>query len=150
MTSSPRCARSPRPASTTSRSGCSRREEKQLATIRALAEAATATRLVACLFADRERDPARLIAPLAEAGFAGVMLDTADKASGRLLAHASIPALSAFVRAAKERGLMVGLAGGLEAPDVPRLLSLQARLPRFPRRALRRRQARGRHRPRTP
>jgi dihydroneopterin aldolase len=99
--------------------------ERQLAAIRALSEAAAATRLVACLFADQEHDLVFLIAPLAEAGFFGVMLDTADKAGGRLLSHAGIPALSAFVRAAKERGLLVGLAGGLEEPDVPRLLSLQ-------------------------
>ena len=100
-------------------------EQKQLATIGALTEAAAATRLVACLFADRERDLTRLIAPLAEAGFAGLMLDTAEKNAGRLLAHAAIPALSAFVSAARERGLLVGLAGGLEEPDVPRLLSLK-------------------------
>jgi dihydroneopterin aldolase len=99
-------------------------EESQRAIIGALAETAAATRLVACLFADREGNLIRLIAPLAEAGFAGVMLDTADKSAGRLLARAGIPALSAFAQAAKDRGLFVGLAGGLEAPDVPRLLSL--------------------------
>jgi dihydroneopterin aldolase len=53
------------------------------------------------------------------------MLDTADKANGRLTTKASIATLSGFVKAAKERALMVGLAGGLEPPDVPRLLSLQ-------------------------
>lgn len=100
-------------------------EQKQLAAITALTEATAATRVVACLFVDCERDLLRLIPPLAAAGFAGVMLDTADKARGRLLAHAGIPALSAFVKAAKEGGLLVGLAGGLEAPDVPRLLSLK-------------------------
>jgi dihydroneopterin aldolase len=100
-------------------------EPKQLAAIRALSGVAAGTRLVACLFADRERDLVRFVATLADCGFVGVMLDTADKTGGRLLAHADVPALSGFVRAAKERGLMVGLAGGLEAPDVPRLLSLQ-------------------------
>ena len=100
-------------------------EAKQLAVIGALKEAANGTRLVACLFADRERDLTRFVAPLADAGFAGLMLDTADKSSGRLLAHASVPALSAFVSAARERGLLVGLAGGLEEPDIPRLLSLK-------------------------
>ncbi len=100
-------------------------DRDQRAAIDALSDAASATRLVGCLFADRDSDPVRLVAPLAEAGFTGVMLDTADKTGGRLLAHAGIPALSAFVHAAKEHGLMVGLAGGLEAPDVPRLLSLK-------------------------
>jgi len=100
-------------------------EEKQQALIGALSKAASKTRLIACLFADRERDLLRLIAPLAEAGLAGVMLDTADKSGGRLLTHAAIPALSAFVKRARDRRLLVGLAGGLEAPDVPRLLSLK-------------------------
>lgn len=100
-------------------------EPQQRAAIQALAGTTKATRLVACLFIDREQEPTRLIAALAEAGFAGVMLDTADKAQGRLTTRASIAILSAFVRAAKEAGLMVGLAGGLEPPDVPRLLSLQ-------------------------
>jgi dihydroneopterin aldolase len=99
-------------------------EEKERAVIAALADLATKTRLIACLFADRERDLPRLIAPIADAGFAGIMLDTADKSAGRLLSHAGIPALSAFSRAARDRGLLVGLAGGLEAPDVPRLVSL--------------------------
>ena len=36
----------------------------------------------ACVFADRERDLAELIAPLADAGFAGLMLDTAGQGRG--------------------------------------------------------------------
>jgi (5-formylfuran-3-yl)methyl phosphate synthase len=99
--------------------------DTQRAILRALALTASKTRLVACLFADRERDLLQLIPAIADAGFAGIMLDTADKSAGRLLSHVGIPALSGFVRAAKERRLLVGLAGGLEAPDVPRLLSLK-------------------------
>lgn len=100
-------------------------EAKQRAVIAALSQLTAATHLIACLFADREGDFAALVPTLADAGFAGVMLDTADKAGGRLLKHAGIPRLSGFVKAARERDLMVGLAGGLEEPDVPRLLSLK-------------------------
>lgn len=99
--------------------------EGQSAVIAGLRDLAPQARLIAVLFADREPDPPRLIQPLAEAGFAGVMLDTADKAGGRLLVHADPAALARFVKAARERGLLVGLAGGLEEPDVPRLLALQ-------------------------
>lgn len=99
-------------------------DERRDAVIRALAEAASRRRLVGVLFADRDPDLVGALPLLAAAGFAGVMLDTADKSGGRLLTQLDVPALDAFVRAAKERGLLVGLAGALEAPDVPRLLPL--------------------------
>lgn len=92
---------------------------------RALAGSARGKRLVAVLFADLEKEPDRLITALAEAGFAGVMVDTADKSGGRLLAHIDIAQLATFVGAARNQGLLVGLAGGLEEPDVPRLLPLE-------------------------
>jgi len=92
---------------------------------RRLTENAAGKRLIAVFFADLEKDPAPLVAVVAEAGFSGVMLDTAGKDSGRLLVHADIGALQAFVGAARKHGLLVGLAGGLEAPDVPRLLTLK-------------------------
>jgi dihydroneopterin aldolase len=94
------------------------------AVVRALAAATGSIRLVAVLFADHEPDRLALIQALAEAGFAGVMLDTGEKSAGRLLSYVDIAGLSAFVKAARERKLLVGLAGGLEAPDVPRLLPL--------------------------
>jgi dihydroneopterin aldolase len=62
---------------------------------------------------------------MAESGFAGAMLDTADKSTGRLLDHIDIAALREFVGVCRARGLMAGLAGSLEAPDVPRLLLLE-------------------------
>jgi dihydroneopterin aldolase len=52
------------------------------------------------------------------------MLDTAQKQSGRLLDLMDIATLSHFVEGARARKLMVGLAGSLEAPDIPRLLLL--------------------------
>jgi dihydroneopterin aldolase len=94
------------------------------AVVRALAGPAAATRLVAVIFADREPDRVELIPQIAGSGFAGVMLDTADKSAHRLLTHVDIAGLSGFVRTARAHGLLVGLAGGLEEPDVPRLLAL--------------------------
>ena len=80
-------------------------------------------RLVAVLLADRGADLA-CIGALAEAGFAGVILDVADKSGGRLLDHADPAKLARFVELCRGRGLAGGFAGGLEAPDVPRLLAL--------------------------
>jgi dihydroneopterin aldolase len=83
--------------------------------VRALAGVAKRTQLV---------DTA-LVPALAESGFAGAMLDTADKRGGRLLDHADMATLEAMVTACRAHGLMVGLAGALEAPDIPRLLLLE-------------------------
>jgi dihydroneopterin aldolase len=97
-----------------------RREE----CIRALAPLAHKTKLVGVMFADRGPDNS-LLRLMAETGFAGAMLDTADKRSGRLLDVMDVAALRIFVGACRDHGLMAGLAGSLEAPDVPRLLLLE-------------------------
>jgi dihydroneopterin aldolase len=99
--------------------------EKQRALLRALVTVAGRVRIFGVVFADRERDLLRLLPEAAGAGFAGMMLDTDDKSAGRLITHAPVAALSAFVRSAREFGLEVGLAGGLEQPDIPRLLALE-------------------------
>jgi dihydroneopterin aldolase len=91
--------------------------------IRGLAALARRTKLVGVLFADAHADQT-LISVMAESGFAAVMLDTARKGEGGLLAHKGIPELADFVDAARAKGLLAGLAGSLEAPDVPRLLLL--------------------------
>lgn len=93
------------------------------ATLRALAPLAARVRLVGVLFADRDPDFATLAA-LAEAGFAGAMLDTAGKEGGRLLTHCDLPALARFVALCRAHRLFCGLAGALEPPDIPRLLVL--------------------------
>ena len=80
--------------------------------------------LIAVFFADLAPDLGLLNA-LGSAGFAGAMLDTARKGDGRLLDHMPVPALRRFVAACRERGLMCGLAGALEPPDIPRLLQLE-------------------------
>jgi (5-formylfuran-3-yl)methyl phosphate synthase len=89
--------------------------------IRALKSAARGAQLIGVMFADCGADES-LTAVLAENGFAGVMVDTADKAGGRLLDHMNIAAIRHFVGTAHNCGLVAGLAGSLEAPDVPRLL----------------------------
>ncbi len=62
---------------------------------------------------------------LAEAGFAGVMLDTADKHCGGLLAVLDLDALRHFVEQARALGLLSGLAGSLAVQDIPTLLPCQ-------------------------
>jgi dihydroneopterin aldolase len=106
--------------------------------IRALAPLAQRIRIVGVMFADCETESTSavsrtrpgiggatgLVPLLAQAGFAGAMLDTARKGAGRLLDHADVAILAQFVRTCRSHGLMTGLAGSLEAPDVPRLLLL--------------------------
>ena len=77
--------------------------------------------LVGVLFADEEPDFA-LLPDLAGLGFKGAMLDTRNKARGRLLAHLDVARLEDFCSQCRAAGLTSGLAGSLEAPDVPRLL----------------------------
>jgi uncharacterized protein (UPF0264 family) len=81
-------------------------------------------RLVAVLMADQAPE-LRLVPALARAGFAGVMLDTADKAAGGLRAHQDPRALAGFVAAARASGLLSGLAGSLTLQDIEPLLSLR-------------------------
>jgi dihydroneopterin aldolase len=91
--------------------------------IRALVALARRVRLVGVMFADQGFD-ATLVPLMAESGFAGAMLDTARKSGGRLLDHIGVAALGGFVESCRRHGVMGGLAGSLEAPDVPRLLLL--------------------------
>jgi FolB domain-containing protein len=91
--------------------------------IRALSALARRVKIVGVMFADDGWDQA-LIPLMAESGFAGGMLDTAHKRGGNLLAHIDIPTLGNIVDAFRAKGLLAGLAGSLEAPDIPRLLLL--------------------------
>jgi dihydroneopterin aldolase len=91
--------------------------------VRALAALARQTRLVGVMFIDCEPDN-ELIGLMAESGFAGAMLDTARKNGARLLDHVDPAAIGDFVRGCRSHGLFTGLAGSLEAADVPRLLLL--------------------------
>jgi (5-formylfuran-3-yl)methyl phosphate synthase len=94
------------------------------ATIAALgALARTGVRLVAVCFADRNPD-FDMIRRCADAGFYGVMLDTADKRAGSLTRHLPPERLTRFLELARARRLLAGLAGSLAAADLPLLLPL--------------------------
>jgi len=93
------------------------------ACIRALAPLARSVKLVGVLFADQGFD-LKLLPLLAASGFAGAMIDTAQKGGQRLLDHLGPAQLVGFVEACRELGLLSGLAGSLEAPDIPRLVPL--------------------------
>ena len=100
-------------------------DTKTPACIRALAPLATRTVLIGVMFADLQPDLS-LLGEMAQAGFRGAMLDTARKGEGRLLTHMDLPALAQFTDQCRAHGLLSGLAGSLEAPDVPRLLLADA------------------------
>jgi uncharacterized protein (UPF0264 family) len=85
---------------------------------------ARSTRLVAVLFADRKPDFSWL-SEFGRAGFAAVMVDTANKSARGLRHHLNDAVLGAFVTQAKSNGLMVGLAGSLCTEDIPDLLKLE-------------------------
>jgi uncharacterized protein (UPF0264 family) len=92
--------------------------------LEALRPLARETRLIAVLFADQAPDLSAV--PLfAGAGFHGVMLDTADKAAGGLLAHLPVETLARFVSAARAEGLLTGLAGSLKMADIAPLAALR-------------------------
>jgi dihydroneopterin aldolase len=80
--------------------------------------------LVIVMFADQKPDFS-LLPLVANMGCAGVMLDTADKSGGGLRHSLDHRALESFVAAARELGLLTGLAGALAADDVPHLLPLR-------------------------
>jgi dihydroneopterin aldolase len=98
--------------------------ERAREVIDSLRECAGRTKLIAVFFADLAPD-FELVDACAAAGFAGAMLDTAQKGSGRLLNHLDLLALNTFIARCHKNRLIAGLAGSLEAPDVPRLLPLQ-------------------------
>jgi (5-formylfuran-3-yl)methyl phosphate synthase len=92
------------------------------ACFQALRHFAPRVRLILVLFADALPAFDAVIAA-SDMGAAGIMLDTADKNAGSLLAHLDASDIARFVAHAKSQGLMVGLAGSLKAADIPELLS---------------------------
>ena len=94
------------------------------AAIRALGRTDLAgTRLVAVLMADRAPD-LTLIPALQAAGFAGVMLDTANKAAAALTDVLAPDQLLAFLAAARASNITAGLAGSLRRPHIAALVDL--------------------------
>jgi (5-formylfuran-3-yl)methyl phosphate synthase len=95
------------------------------ATIRALGAGSYGhAALVGLLLADRDPD-FDLIKPMADAGFSGVMIDTADKKCGALPDVASRDRLAFFLSEARHYGLFAGLAGALRLEHIPGLLALR-------------------------
>jgi dihydroneopterin aldolase len=99
-------------------------DSRRAACIAALSPLCKRFKLVGVMFADEAVDLS-LMERLASAGFHGAMLDTAKKGAGRLLERRDSAWLFGFVTSCRERGLLTGLAGSLEPPDVPRLLPLR-------------------------
>ncbi len=81
--------------------------------------------LVAVFLADRD-PPLDMIDELAAAGFSGAMLDTVDKTRGRFLETLDAADAARFIERCRAAGLSAGVSGSLEAPDVPRLVALDA------------------------
>ena len=65
-----------------------------------------------------------LINYAAQRGMAGVMVDTADKTRGSLLAHADVDALAGLVAIAVRHGCLSGIAGSLRLQDAALLQQL--------------------------
>lgn len=80
--------------------------------------------LVAVLMADRKPD-FTILSDLARAGFAGVMLDTADKSGGSLPDILDAKTLGEFIAGARANTLAVGLAGSLRIAHIAELVALQ-------------------------
>jgi dihydroneopterin aldolase len=91
--------------------------------LRSIATLTPKLNVVAVLFADRQPPLERLQA-FADAGFRGVMLDTAAKGGGGLLNQIDLKQLHRFVTEVRALGMLSGLAGSLGSEDIPYLLPL--------------------------
>jgi len=81
--------------------------------------------LIAVLFADTQPD-LTIMSMLKDAGFAGVMLDTINKQKGSLTQLMTKMEIAQFVKQAKSRQLLCGLAGSLRLEDIPELMPYKA------------------------
>ena len=90
----------------------------------ALVALARKTRLVAVMFADELYD-LELVDALANAGFAGAMLDTAHKTGKTLCDWRKDGELREFVNRARGHGFLTGLAGSLRREDIAPLLAIE-------------------------
>ena len=81
-------------------------------------------KIIAVLFADGETSWDSVLPLVVQAGFAGIMLDTAGKQGGGLLTHMPLSDCATFVAAAHNAGLICGLAGSLKLNDIAPLAAL--------------------------
>jgi FolB domain-containing protein len=95
-----------------------RNDEDLIASASALTKRA---RVLGIMIAEDGLDRAA-IRLMGETGFAGLILNT--NGGRNLLSVLDITELDQFVTTARAHGLMIGLAGALEPPDIPRLLLL--------------------------
>jgi len=79
--------------------------------------ARSGTKLVAVLFAEYEYPPA-VVSAIKNAGFYGVMLDTAEKNGNTFLDYFSADEIKAFAERVQAQGLLFGLAGSLNLQHV--------------------------------
>ena len=91
---------------------------------KALKALARKTRLVAVMFAEKPYD-LDLVDALADAAFAGAMLDTAHKTGKTLRDWRKEEELREFVHHARAHGLLTGLAGSLGKEDIAPLLTIE-------------------------
>lgn len=80
-------------------------------------------KLIAVLFAEKTY-PDTLIAAIKQAGFVGVMLDTAEKNGRSLLEHVDDTMLLGFVQNTVKNDLIFGLAGSLKSQHIAQLKKL--------------------------
>ena len=90
----------------------------------ALKHLAEKSKLIAVLFADQNPNLA-LLPLIANAGFYGVMLDTANKSNGHLLNYLNADDLLGFVDYASTFGLETGLAGSVQASHIKALCEVR-------------------------
>lgn len=83
------------------------------------------TPVIAVIFADQAPPPS-LLSLVKQAGFAGVMVDTAEKNGRGLLDHWPVSRIRDFVKKAHELEMICGLAGALRLDDIDTLDSLDA------------------------
>jgi len=100
-------------------------EGEQLACVEAIKPIArSGTKVVAVLIADSLQKSLPLEV-FAQAGFYGVMQDTAIKNGSSLLDHQDLLQLRAFVQEAREHDLICGLAGSLKEIHIESLAALE-------------------------
>lgn len=81
--------------------------------------------VIAVIFADQESN-SHWLPLIAEAGFRGVMVDTAYKNGLGLLDHWSLSMLQRFVDRSRQHNMLCGLAGALHIEDIERLQPFEA------------------------
>ena len=81
-------------------------------------------KIIGVLFADIDFNIEETVKACQKARLAGVMMDTAGKNAGPLLAHCEINQLAKFIQSAKNHNLLTGLAGSLRQQDIATLLTL--------------------------